>query len=69
MPAATPVTIPEEGSIVAKALLPLLHAPPVMASDNVVETNVQTDAEAGVIAVGVALTVADLVAEQPAALV
>ena len=63
VPAVTPVTVPP--TTVALPLL-LLHTPPEVASFRVVVRPVQTEAVAGVIAAGALLTVATVVAEQPA---
>ncbi len=66
---AAPVTTPDMGSMVALAVLPLLHAPPVTASDKAVAAPLHTGAEDKIIVAGVAFTVTDLVWAQPAALV
>jgi hypothetical protein len=66
VPSVRPVTVPVAGSIVATAVLVLLHVPPVAASVNVVLAPTHNDREPP-IAGGVATTVTVVVVEQPVA--
>ena len=64
-PAATPVTIPVEASIVAVLVAELLQEPPDTPSVNVEVKATQTFGDDGDIAVGAVLTVKVVVAAQP----
>lgn len=69
MPAATPVTIPVLLPIAATDGLLLLHTPPPTLLVRPVVVPAQTEADDGVIAAGVTLTVIVFTAAQPNALV
>ena len=69
VPAATPVTIPVLLPMVATDGLLLLHTPPLTLLVRPVVLPAQTDADDGVIAAGVTLTVMVFTAAQPNVLV
>jgi hypothetical protein len=68
VPVATPDTMPVAAPIVAKAVLPLVHVPPVFTSVSAVVAPVQT-VNGPVIAAGVKFTVIGTKLEQPASVV
>jgi hypothetical protein len=65
LPAVTPLTTPEPEPTVATGVLPLLHIPPAVASDNVIVDPPSQTATVPEIAEGAGFTVITVIAAHP----